>query len=454
LIWSRIDSIHAKGTGICAAADKYGNVYYTAVDSLFRIATIKYDSSGIRKWIKYYYDTLSIARANAIAVDYEGNVCITGYGRKTYRYNYLTIKYNSQGDTLWTAIYNSPSTNGGSSAYAICIDLQNNVYVTGSSILNNTDNYGTVKYNRNGVQQWVARYEGPNHIGGEGESISVDKYGYCYVTGITSYDYTKNVIGTIKYAPNGDSIWVRLYIPPFSDVYEFGNNQLLDSSLNVYVTGQGIDSSHSSRFRIIKYDKYGDLLWTTLDSDYISKPYSSILDKYSNIYSTCATGNRFYNTEYNSFGNKIWSSYYPENNPPFGSWAGFKILLDNYDNLYIIGSSLDSSLIIKYGLLTNIFQTNETINISYKLYQNFPNPFNPTTNIKYEILINKEGKGVVSLKIFDVLGKEIATLVNEKQSPGIYEMKFDGLNLPSGIYFYSLIADGTRVDTKKLLLLK
>jgi hypothetical protein len=53
-----------------------------------------------------------------------------------------------------------------------------------------------------------------------------------------------------------------------------------------------------------------------------------------------------------------------------------------------------------------------------------------------------------------VLGKEIATLVNEKQSPGIYEMKFDGLNLPSGIYFYSLIADGTRVDTKKLLLLK
>jgi photosystem II stability/assembly factor-like uncharacterized protein len=86
----------------------------------------------------------------------------------------------------------------------------------------------------------------------------------------------------------------------------------------------------------------------------------------------------------------------------------------------------------------------------YNLYQNYPNPFNPSTNIKYQITNNKH----IILKVFDASGKEIATLVNEKQSPGTYEVSFSGGNLSSGIYFYSLNADGKNIDTKKLVLLK
>jgi len=86
----------------------------------------------------------------------------------------------------------------------------------------------------------------------------------------------------------------------------------------------------------------------------------------------------------------------------------------------------------------------------YKLYQNYPNPFNPSTNIKYQITNNK----FIILKVFDMLGKEIATLVNEKQSPGTYEVNFDGSNLSTGIYFYRLSVDGNIIDTKKLVLLK
>jgi hypothetical protein len=287
LIWQRFDSIRTSGMGICAAADKHGNVYFTAEDFLFRIATISYDSSGNRNWVRYYYDTLSTARAQAMAVDYAGNIYVAGYGRITARYNYLIIKYNPQGDTLWTSVYISPGSYGGSIAYSVCIDLQNNVFVTGTSInASPGGDYLTIKYNSIGIQQWVARYDGPNHFDDVAKGITVDRLGNSYITGSIEYDFNRTIIMTIKYAPNGDSLWTRLYFPPFPHVFEYGNNLLLDSSLNLFVSGQGSDSMLSSGIRTIKYDKYGNLLWTNLDSDYIYQPYSSILDKYSNIYST------------------------------------------------------------------------------------------------------------------------------------------------------------------------
>jgi len=85
----------------------------------------------------------------------------------------------------------------------------------------------------------------------------------------------------------------------------------------------------------------------------------------------------------------------------------------------------------------------------FKLYQNYPNPFNPLTNIKYQITNNK----FVTLKVFDLLGKEVATLVNEKQQPGIYEVSFDGSNLTSGVYFYRIQA-GDFIQVKKMVLVK
>ena len=85
---------------------------------------------------------------------------------------------------------------------------------------------------------------------------------------------------------------------------------------------------------------------------------------------------------------------------------------------------------------------------TYKLYQNYPNPFNPTTSIKYEIPKNAE----ITIKIYDLLGKEVFSL-NEYKQAGSYEVKFDGSNLASGMYFYSLEANGFK-DVKKMVLLK
>ena len=85
----------------------------------------------------------------------------------------------------------------------------------------------------------------------------------------------------------------------------------------------------------------------------------------------------------------------------------------------------------------------------YKLNQNYPNPFNPNTKIVFDIMKN----GLVKLKVFDITGKEIATLLNGIKQAGRYEAEFDGTALASGVYFYRLEAEGF-TDMKKMLLVK
>lgn len=96
-----------------------------------------------------------------------------------------------------------------------------------------------------------------------------------------------------------------------------------------------------------------------------------------------------------------------------------------------------------------IKQISSEIPSEFKLYQNYPNPFNPSTSIRYQV----ENIKHIKLVVYDVLGKEIAVLVNERQSPGIYEVSFDAGSLSSGVYYYKLIGEDFIV-TKKMVLLK
>ncbi|MDP2365868.1 MAG: T9SS type A sorting domain-containing protein [Ignavibacteria bacterium] len=85
----------------------------------------------------------------------------------------------------------------------------------------------------------------------------------------------------------------------------------------------------------------------------------------------------------------------------------------------------------------------------FRLFQNYPNPFNPSTKLSYSITQS----GLVALKVFDVLGTEIETLINEEKPLGTYELNWNAANLPSGVYFYRLQA-GSFGQTRKMLLLK
>jgi hypothetical protein len=101
------------------------------------------------------------------------------------------------------------------------------------------------------------------------------------------------------------------------------------------------------------------------------------------------------------------------------------------------------------GNITSAIDIDNEILQEFSLLQNYPNPFNPSTSIKYAI----SSKQFVTLKVYDVLGNEIATLVDEEKPAGSYEVNFDAAQLSSGIYFYKLQA-GSFVETKKMILLR
>lgn len=143
-----------------------------------------------------------------------------------------------------------------------------------------------------------------------------------------------------------------------------------------------------------------------------------------------------------------------------GNQSLHQIVLDNDDNLFVgwqdFRNGSDNDIYIQrvnndgtLGNPTSIEETDFSLN-HFNLYQNYPNPFNPTTNIQYQVSSNTQ----VSLKVYDVLGNEIATLVDEYKPAGSYEIDFEpSSELSSGVYFYRLQADGF-IQTRKMMMLK
>ena len=126
---------------------------------------------------------------------------------------------------------------------------------------------------------------------------------------------------------------------------------------------------------------------------------------------------------------------------------------------YAVG---DNGVILKFVPPPVNVRVESNIINQYILYQNYPNPFNPTTKIRYKISTSPTSsplakarikEGLITLKIYNVLGKEVAYLVDEYKSAGSYEVEFDANNLPSGVYFYTL-KSGSYCQTRKMLLLK
>lgn len=101
------------------------------------------------------------------------------------------------------------------------------------------------------------------------------------------------------------------------------------------------------------------------------------------------------------------------------------------------------------GLIVNANEL-KILALNYALHQNYPNPFNPVTTIRFEL----QNTEYVSVQVYDVLGNKVATAVKGKKNIGIHEVEFDGSNLPSGIYFYSLSINGNTVHTKRMVLVK
>jgi hypothetical protein len=318
-------------------------------------------------WVRRYNGPSNlIDYAQAIALDGCGNVYVTGtsYGSGTYE-DYATVKYDSLGNQLWVKRYNGPGNSYYDGAYDIAIDGSNNVYVIGESWGSGTyEDYATVKYDSLGNQLWVQRYNGPEDSTDWAQAIAVDGSGNVYVTGTsygsgTYYDYA-----TIKYDANGNQLWVQRYNGPgnYSDVT---NAIVADGSDNVYVTGFSWGSGTAYDYATVKYDPSGNQVWVQRyngpPGNYYDEAYAIAVDGSNNVYVTggsegSGTKYDYATLKYDSLGNQLWIQRYngPENSYN-GAWA---IAVNGLGNVYVTGLSYGSGTYgdyatVKYDKLGN-----------------------------------------------------------------------------------------------------
>jgi hypothetical protein len=151
--------------------------------------------------------------------------------------------------------------------------------------------------------------------------------------------------------------------------------------------------------------------------------------------------------------NISWSSF----NMGYAVSSSFGTKAQSVVGQSFIGRMSEDGRIIESGFLADTLFRGTVVSVidepvipaEFRLEQNFPNPFNPGTTIQFQL----PAESHVTLIIYDVLGQEVATLIDEKREAGKYIMQFDGSNITSGIYFYRLHA-GSYIETKKFMLLK
>ena len=248
----------AQSLTVDPSGNAYVTGYSTGATGLADCATIKYDPTGQRLWARRYNgEADGTDYGTSVAVDPTGNVYVTGgsTGSATST-DYITIKYNSAGRPRWVSRYSSAGSNV-DEGRSVGVDGAGNVYVTGVLAFSEggtTDNFGTIKYNSMGVEQWVQVYDGPAHIADEAFSIAVDNSGNSYVVGYGNGLTSGADLTTIKYNSDGVQQWLQAYNSPANST-DTGFDIRLDTTGNVYVSGGSIGGETSVDYVTIKYSQ-------------------------------------------------------------------------------------------------------------------------------------------------------------------------------------------------------
>ena len=449
------------------ALDNAGNVYVTGYSwgsgAGPDYATVKYDSSGVEQWVERYNGPDNSGdKAFAIALDNSGNVYVTGWswGIGTSG-DYATVKYDSSGVEQWVARYNGPVNWGQDRAYAIVLDNSGNIYVTGYSGGSGTyHDYATIKYDSSGVEQWVARYNGPDNGYDIAYAIALDNSGNIYVTGESHGSYIECDYATVKYDSSGVEQWVARYNGPANSL-DMANAIALDNSGNVYVTGRSWGSGTEYDYATLKYDSSGVEQWVARYNAHGNsgdRAYAIALDNSGNIYVTgqsvgSGTSVDFATVKYDFSGVEQWVERY---NGPGNDWdIAYAIALDNSGNVYVTGWSEGSGTwydyaTIKYsqvGVEEEVGSNKQETRL--EIYQN---PSRYKVDIRWQITENIER----NLIIYNATGRLIKEFHITDHS--FNRVTWDGRDnsgkkVPSGIYFLKFQA-GSYIETKKIILFR
>ncbi len=459
------------------AIDTSGNIYVTGrVDygtTGADIITIKYNSSGIQQWFARFNGVANgFDEGKTIKVLNNGSVIIGGKTTgASSGLDFITIKYNSDGIQSWATIYNGPGNN---EDYVVAVDVDNNgnIYAGGCSIgAGSGQDFITMKYNSSGVEQWIKRYNGAGNGGDAVVGIKVDNVGNIVTGGYTDMGSAQKFnFLTLKYDAAGNMLWEKQYDGTSND-YDFATAITIDAANNIYLTGlstQLFGTRLDSNYATIKYDPNGNQIWISFydgPNNSVDVSRSVFVDNNSNVYISgsskgVGSDDDYATVKYSPSGSQVWVMSY--NGTGNLNDYSSSVVADNSGNTYVTGRSFGSGsnydfATIKYSDLVGIQPVNNQAPDKFRLSQNYPNPFNPSTKIKFDVplssLSERGAGGFISLKIYDVLGHEIATLVNEQLKPGTYEVNWDASNYPSGTYLYTLTTEYFN-QTKRMVVLK
>jgi hypothetical protein len=489
--------------------DSYGSIYCagTLWSQTFKNDYIvtKFSTTGQELWYRIYNSEYNL---NDIPVDMKvtdnGNACITGYSYidSMYYTKVTTLMYDSTGVLKWKRDYNN--SNGYVFPGGMAEDIFGNIYIT----INNS-NYSkitSIKYDSTGTQKWLMDYigVGPQSVV---KDVIADNYGNIYLCGFTSamqyfecltirylQSWNSNfmITGCVKYKDNSLPVEGG-YIKAVKLDRNNGDIITMDST-PIQVTGYYSlkhipqDSIYliafppSNQSFAPSYYPQG-IYWKNAQKIFAS---SNLTDVNLNVERQLVTnGNCTIRGEIFKIDNKNFTHIkdaiiYIKSSNDFlknrisdvnGSYemnsvqpGNVKIIVDRLgysaDSIsmnLVSGNTYDNINFYLNQIYLNIFHLGNKIPSLFSLSQNYPNPFNPVTKIMFDVPsgfpLRAYGNDKVVLKVFDIMGREIQTLVNEKLIPGTYEVTFDGSNYASGVYFYQ-IKSNDFIQTKKMLLIK
>ena len=409
---------------------------------------LKTDASGDTIWTRTFGGTHQDAGYSVQQI-LDGGYIVVGrkYIYSTNAYHVYLIKTDASGETLWTKTFGS---SGKAIGYSVQQTSDSGYIITGTTIITSSSYYDVylIKTNSSGDALWTKILD--RSIGDVGYSVQQTTDGGYIISGVT-YSNGYEDIWLIKTDAIGDTLWTR----------KFGESNASDRGRSVRQTSDGgyiiagsINLSNIPEVFLVKTNAIGQTIWTksfgggivrcegysvqqTSDGGYIvvgKKRSTGAVDLW--LLKTDGSGDTLWTKTLGGFG---------------AGWGwGHSVNLTTDGGYIITGVSSDDVWLIKTASgVTTVKQNTDLTSLDFFFVQNYPNPFNPTTTIKYQI----PELSFVTIKVYDVLGNEVATLLNEENPSGTYEIEFDGTELPSGVYFYQLKA-GNFVETKKMLLLK
>lgn len=412
----------------------------------YNYCTIKYNANGDTVWVRKYNNVNESDRAAAMDVNAAGSVVVTGRTDTNpddtiAQYDFGTVLYNTTGVQQWATLYNSNGTNT-DEPVAVKLTATGNVYVSGRSQSAGVDNISTVKYNSAGVQQWAQTYNGGSG-NDRNETMLLDGNENVYICGRTTAGNGAFDGLLVKYDANGTQQWVKTFNGSGDGEDRF-DEIVQDADGNIIVAGKtDADNTAGVNFDylVAKYDASGTLLW---DTTYASSPTSDdaanglSTDNDGNIY---VTGESYIGTAYSYVTIKYGSN--PQllvyNNNQGDDKA--KAVTVNSTAVYVTGGSTGNgtqydATTVKYDLGTGIKEA--IVNNALRVY---PNPCTDYTNINISTKLNED----MLLVITDVTGKVIRQVQPRTQQ------QLSTIDMASGIYFINLVNDDRIISSHKLI---